>query len=889
MIAAIGFAAPAGAQAATLNVCNSGCAYSSIQSAVNAASAGDTVWVAAGIYAESVTIPAGKDGLMITGAEAGIAPDQGGPVARPAGESVLDPSGIAFVVSSNSVTIDGFTIRDGSIGVEQFATVSGLRALDTTFSDEGNAVVADGNGTNTTLISHDAFWDSSASAPFGVGDAIISGNTAGNLTVEHDLFAGDTHAALHLLGARASGVTVSDNTVQADGNVSAGGLVALWGDDDVSITGNSVSGTTTYAGIYFNDSRHVDVERNRLTDDGPPAPAIWVDGWAGAENQDVHILYNDLSANTAPDVYVSDHATLGTLEVHFNRLEGHGPGSGLASFSLEPVDASDNWWGCNAGPGQSGCSSTAVGAASAVTTSPCLVLGLSGPSGTQPGGAVTVKADLLHDSAGNTVGGMSLPSDPVSFTATAGALNSASVPLSQGIAQDVLSDDGSSGADVTAALDGQRVSAHVAFLPWAAGVWSPDATMGEVRAAETATLLPDGKVLVAGGVGSNGAALATAEVYDPVTNRWSSAGSMNTPRESDTATLLPDGKVLVVGGLNGSAPLQSAELYDPASSSWSAAASPLAPVYLQTATLLPDGTVLIAGGVTPGTTGAAEIYHPGTDSWSWTGSMSHARWAHTATLLQNGKVLVAGGNGSSGLLATAEVYDPGTGTWSPTGSMSVSRLGGAAVLLPNGKVLVAGGSSNNGSVASAELYDPASGAWSQTGSMSIPRESGTAALLPDGRVLIAGGANGYVPLASAELYDPATGMWSGTADLKQAVVSQTMTSLPDGRVLLAGGAGSNSGSSSSELFAVTTTTVSPAGDFGSVTSGQDSPVVYLPVTNAGDHTLFITGESLAGADAGDFTVASDGCAGKVVQSGASCRLGVRFSPSGTGRRTATIT
>jgi hypothetical protein len=269
--------------------------------------------------------------------------------------------------------------------------------------------------------------------------------------------------------------------------------------------------------------------------------------------------------------------------------------------------------------------------------------------------------------------------------------------------------------------------------------------------------------------------------------------------------------------------------------------------------------------------------------------MTASREGHTATLLASGKVLVAGGSGIGGPLATAEVYDPATGGWSPTGSMSDRRSAPAAVLLPDGKVLVAGGESGDGDVASSELYDPTSGTWSQTGSMGTPRALATATLLPDGRVLAAGGVNQQGLLASADLYDPATGAWSAAAGLEQAGGDESVVLLPDGRVLLAGGVRSSGTTASSELFTLQTSTSVGAGDFGSVTTGQNSPVVYLPVTNAGDHALFITAESLGGADAVDFTVASDGCAGKVVQSGASCRLGVRFSPSGTGSRTATIT
>ena len=109
----------------------------------------------------------------------------------------------------------------------------------------------------------------------------------------------------------------------------------------------------------------------------------------------------------------------------------------------------------------------------------------------------------------------------------------------------------------------------------------------------TATLLADGKVLVAGGFGPTGA-LASAELYDPTTETWTVTGSLNTGRWLYTATLLADGKVLVAGGYENF--VASAELYDPAAGTWTYTGSLNADQYSHTATLLPSGEVLVAGG-----------------------------------------------------------------------------------------------------------------------------------------------------------------------------------------------------------------------------------------------------------------------------------------------------
>src|SRR5262249_50283735 len=121
-------------------------------------------------------------------------------------------------------------------------------------------------------------------------------------------------------------------------------------------------------------------------------------------------------------------------------------------------------------------------------------------------------------------------------------------------------------------------------------------------------------------------------------------GSLVTARFAHAATLLPNGQVLVAGGLDGSgAVLASAELYDPSTGTWTATGSLATGRFLHTATLLPNGKVLVAGGQAPSSTASATLYDPASGTWTATGSLSVARAGHTATLLSNGKVLVAGG------------------------------------------------------------------------------------------------------------------------------------------------------------------------------------------------------------------------------------------------------
>jgi N-acetylneuraminic acid mutarotase len=277
-------------------------------------------------------------------------------------------------------------------------------------------------------------------------------------------------------------------------------------------------------------------------------------------------------------------------------------------------------------------------------------------------------------------------------------------------------------------------------------------------------LLPSGKVLVAGGIGNSNSILNSAELYDPATGTWSNTGSLTTVHYAHTATLLPNGKVLLVGGTN--IFTNSAELYDPATETWSVTGSPVTILdFGHTETLLPSGKVLVAGGIGRcligyGTARTAELYDPATGSWSNTSSLHTSRGNHSATLLPSGKVLVVGGVtatcGGTLPLTDAELYDPSSGTWSTTGAMSVARENHTATLLPAGKVLVAGGDGLN-ALNSAELYDPAAGSWSSTGSLSTARQNQRATLLASGKVLVVGGSNSVNVLTSAELYDAGLG------------------------------------------------------------------------------------------------------------------------------------
>jgi hypothetical protein len=287
------------------------------------------------------------------------------------------------------------------------------------------------------------------------------------------------------------------------------------------------------------------------------------------------------------------------------------------------------------------------------------------------------------------------------------------------------------------------------------GRWTLTGSMREAREGHAAVRLENGQVLVLGGSNASDARparlLSSAELYDPSTGIWTETGHLKSARSGATATLLPDGTVLVTGGVSSSAdrPERSAEIYDPVSRTWAKTGSMSVVRNGHTATLLPDGRVLVVGGqcCTEPAVASSELYDPASGTRTATGALGSTRRNHTAVLLANGKVLVYGGdngNSQSPIVTTAELYDPVAGVWVATGSpdSAGNLLEGQAVRLPDGRVAAIG-------LAARELYDPASGSWSMI--VGGPNMGGpivhTATLLVDGRILVT-----YEP--AAVLFDP---------------------------------------------------------------------------------------------------------------------------------------
>lgn len=307
------------------------------------------------------------------------------------------------------------------------------------------------------------------------------------------------------------------------------------------------------------------------------------------------------------------------------------------------------------------------------------------------------------------------------------------------------------------------------------------------RAQHSATLLPDGRVLIAGGETSRWLAISSAELYDPQTSSFVSTGGMSTISGPNSAFLLPDGTVAVFG-------TSTAEVYDPATGQFSLATN--FPYYREmfATTVLPDGNILISGGRTKDqqtTYISSWVYDWRTRTLVAAGNLLRARSSHVAVLLGDNSVLVVGGiDASYFILLEAELYDTGLGNGITISNSAVyMRSHIVKTVLPDGDVLLIDNCETRGYVNQTQLYDHVTKTFSAfPAGIGSQRMCFTATQLANGDLVLLGGTYGF-----SQLNMPATWFsWTSrefysNSSIRKGRYLHTATLLQDGRVLIVGG------------------------------------------------------------------------------------------------------
>jgi hypothetical protein len=375
---------------------------------------------------------------------------------------------------------------------------------------------------------------------------------------------------------------------------------------------------------------------------------------------------------------------------------------------------------------------------------------------------------------------------------------------------------------------------------WPGGVLPGESAIPMVtgRARHVAALLPDGKVLLAGGDSRPESQpttdLASAEIFDPVAKSFSPVSSaMSQTRSYASAVVLPSGKVLVMGGEKLSVPSASADVFDPANVSFHPAASAMVASRGNfAAARLANGEVLATGG-NAGT--STDLFDPAKETFRIGPATVLAHAYHGLVRLADGRLLLVDKNG-------AEIYDPKTGAFRATAAPRTDTAGRTARLLPSGKVFA----STEGEIAN-QIFDPATETWAAAPALPLSTRIPVWGMTPEGSPLMTGAVRGY-SINGAEpslfLFDPL--VTSGTAVIAYAPGAPgryltTATVVPSARTLITGG---DTGGGS--VFGPINDTAILYGD---TAPDAARPVLQsVPANATGGDTILITGRGFGGAD-----------------------------------------
>jgi hypothetical protein len=758
------------------------------------------VSVGSGVTAPVVTMgsiyPAGKTGIIITTASQPGATYEwtvtGGTITGGQGTSTITVS--ASTVPNQTMTA---TVGVSNATGEAFGTASAMlvaaatpaKVLAPASVHPGDtwmrAGIDDQGGTNSWTVTGAGGVTGSASTtdlglPFSASTGAVNGDSI-TLTANVQNGAGDVAPAATRTVSVTTGTWINKDG-GANWNLGSGAAAAVFANGRVLVCGGPTVGGYTYtpatAAIY------------------DPATQRWT------RVADMNFGRTGHTATALPN---------GTILV----TGGTSVVKGVSTWlnSAEVYDPATNTWillGTTIGTGRAGHTATLLTAGA--SAGKVVIAGGRFGSGTADFGSI-ISVFQPSGSAGNNPGG-SFSTSPVglnlarvSHTATALGNGRVLIVGGQGLANETYQQ--AELFDATASSASQWSCARVGSLTV------------QPRSAHTATLLLDGKVLVAGGSQSGN----TAEVFDPAAGTFTAtAGTLKggylasngSGRNQHAATRLSDGRVLLTGGQGGATQGvgQSAEIYDPNTGLFTSVTPMNGGRLLHSSVALGDGTVMVLGGSVQSSslpsTGSTEIFDPaangGTGGWTTIGAPG--RSSATVTLLPNGRVMLVGGQNerqgndtttspatSQAVSRTTHLYDPATGTWTDGPPLATARYSHSAVLLANGKLLVAGGvgPQSSNTLASAELYDPATNAWTSAGSMNDVRSSFGMIVLPGGKVLAIGGRSNGIPVATTELYDPDTNTWAYTSNGAGQTTLSEVKYLPipvllsNGKVVVAGG------------------------------------------------------------------------------------------------------
>lgn len=338
--------------------------------------------------------------------------------------------------------------------------------------------------------------------------------------------------------------------------------------------------------------------------------------------------------------------------------------------------------------------------------------------------------------------------------------------------------------------------------PSQSGTVRPVGSLLVGRSGHAAAALADGRVAVFGGFSSSSAVTASIEVFDTGAETWTTAAAaLGLARARLTATVLTDGKVLLAGGETASTTdvgVDRWEIWDPDSDAIVSSGTMAERRTRHRAVPLGNGTVLLLGGSRTDSSGApnysrasTEVFDPTVPGCTSGPSMATARAGHEATPIFGGRVLVTGGHGTSTL---SEAFDPVAGSFSSAGTMIQPRRDHTATVLSDGSVVAVGGGNST-----AERWLALESRWVQVQNPGDERSLHIAMRIANGRVFLAGGekpaAGGgtYLHMGTV-FYDPATASFLFPGLQMGAPRSgHTATRLADGDCLLVGGKNSTLG------------------------------------------------------------------------------------------------